>query len=341
MENYAELQGDIVAHGEERSTRTGERSVADFFNTLSYDLRESFPLVDTRALNPDPIIGELCGFIQGSTSAADFRQFKSKIWDANANGTGRPDAPNAWLSNPHRKGTDDLGRIYGAQWRFWESVKLVNTGSPGWRDVRDAYLADGYTERGRFPEDDPFETIVLHKNIDQLQNLIDGIKADPQGRRHIVSAWNPGELKEMALPPCHVMFQCYVSNDGHLDMIMFQRSADVFLGVPFNIASYAALNHVIANFTGYKPRYLHVVMGDTHIYENALIGTLEQLKRERTVHRPKLIFNGGERWNRTDDVRDWKKVPVPKATTLNEITPDHFVIDGYYPHPAIKVKMAV
>jgi thymidylate synthase len=161
---------------------------------------------------------------------------------------------------------------------------------------------------------------VLRKEIDQIKELIDGLRENPLGRRHVVTAWNPGDLNDVALPACHTLFQCYVM-DGFLDLKMYQRSADIFLGVPFNISSYAALTHVLARAAGLKPGYLTLTFGDAHIYENAVEGLRDQLTRSQKSY-PHLELN------------------MPRFGNIDALTTKDFKLHGYDHHPAIKVAMA-
>ena len=177
----------------------------------------------------------------------------------------------------------DLGRIYGAQWTDWRTP-------------------DG-------------------GSVNQIKNLIDGIKKDPFGRRHIVSAWNPGEIKKMALPPCHALFQFYVSPDGGLSCQLYQRSCDMFLGVPFNIASYALLTHMVAQQCNLEPGDFVWTGGDCHIYDNHLEQTALQLSREPRPY-PKLVI---------------KRRPA----SLFEYEYEDFEFEGYDPWPGIKAPVAV
>lgn len=156
--------------------------------------------------------------------------------------------------------------------------------------------------------------------VDQMQELIDGIKADPYSRRHIVNAWNVGQIEDMALPPCHTMFQCYVHTDGTLDLQLYQRSSDMFLGLPFNIAQYALLQRIIAELTGKEPGKLHITIGDAHIYSNHYEQVREQLTREPR-HAPKLAMG------------------VPNG--LDDLKVSDFRLIGYDPHPTIKAPVAV
>lgn len=177
----------------------------------------------------------------------------------------------------------NLGRVYGAQWRDW-------------------IAPDG-------------------RHIDQIRNLIDGIKNDPFGRRHIVSAWNPGELDKMALPPCHALFQFYVSGDGELSCQLYQRSCDLFLGVPFNIASYALLTMMVAQVCGLKPKEFIHTYGDLHIYKNHIEQVKEQLGRAPRAL-PTMKLN--------PDVKD-----------IGDFKYEDFKLEGYDPYPAIKAPIAV
>lgn len=180
-----------------------------------------------------------------------------------------------------------LGPIYGAQWRWWQR----------------------YDEKHR-----------LH-TTDQIAELIEGIKSNPFGRRHIVSAWNVGEIEYMALPPCHAFMQFYVSVSGKLSCHMYQRSADIFLGVPFNIAQYALLTHMVAHVCDLGVGELVISYGDAHIYENHLLQCCEQLGRT-TLDLPTLEI-------------------VRPVKDIDNFTADDFVLHGYDPHPPIKGDVAV
>lgn len=190
----------------------------------------------------------------------------------------------------------DLGPVYGSQWRNWV----------GWNNG----LGDGFTRTGAYDD----------KHIDQMASLVHGLKANPYGRRHIVSAWNVGELDEMALPPCHLLMQFFVAG-GKLSCQMYQRSADVIIGVPFNIGEYALLTHMLAQVTGYQPGELVWVGGDCHVYHNHLHAAKEMLLRQPRPL-PALVLN-------------------PLVTDLFAFGPSDIEIVGYDPHPALTLPVAV
>lgn len=297
--SYLDLLDTVLHTGQYRpGSRTGVGTYGVFGGELVADLREGFPLWTTKKLPFQSIVAELLGFLRGYTNAADFRALGCKIWDQNANET------QGWLDNPARKGTDDLGRIYGAQWREW---RVERTGG-------------AYTD------------------IDQIDKLLHSLATEPYGRRHIVSAWNVGEIALMALPPCHVMFQCYVERgrDGDksiLHLKMTQRSADLFLGVPFNIASYALLLQMIATVLGMTPGKVTIDFGDLHIYESHIEQAQTQLRRSPvavphvTIDQALLDPDGS--LARGSFHHAFKTVPVAA-----------FTLHDYNPAPAIKAPMA-
>jgi len=257
---YLDALKDILETGDHRPDRTGTGTISKFGVQMRFDLSQGFPAVTTKKLAWKSVVSELLWFIEGSGDEnrlkeilhGDRNSTEKTIWSDNAT------AP-YWKNKARFKG--DLGRVYGVQWRAWRApVFGVNR--------------------------------MAVKHVDQLQELINGLKKDPYGRRHIISAWNPGELDSMALPPCHMMSQFYVNN-GKLSCQMYQRSADLFLGVPFNIASYALFTHMIAQVCGLKVGELIICLGDAHIYENHVEQVKEQLSR-KPLPLPKLELNQTE-----------------------------------------------
>ena len=299
MKQYHDLLQDILDNGEEKDDRTGVGTYSVFGRHLRFDLRRGFPAITTKKLAWKACVGELLWFIEGSSDERRLAELthgtaegKTTIWTPNAL------AP-YW--KPKAKFEGDLGRVYGVQWRHWQK----------------------YTEEKNYGEAHKGgERLAVDKTeVDQLANLINGLKNDPTGRRHILSAWNVGELDQMALPPCHVMSQFDVSKHGELSCHMYQRSVDVFLGLPFNIASYALLTHMIAHVCDYTVKELIISTGDTHIYKNHVEQVKEQLSR-RAFGMPALILN--------PDIKDITKF------TMNDIH-----LEGYESHGQIKAEMAV
>jgi thymidylate synthase len=299
MKQYHDLLQDILDNGERKDDRTGVGTYSVFGRNLRFDLRRGFPAITTKKLAWKACVGELLWFIEGSGDERRLAELthgstdgKVTIWTPNAN------AP-YW--KPKAKFEGDLGRVYGVQWRHWNK----------------------YTEEKDFGEAHKGgqRLAVDKKEVDQLATLLDGLKNDPNGRRHILSAWNVGELDQMALPPCHVMSQFYVNKNKELSCHMYQRSVDVFLGLPFNIASYALLTHLIAHHLGYGVGELMISMGDTHIYSDHVEQVKEQLTREE-YPLPTLLLNS-------------------QKTDIFEMTMQDIALEGYQSHGPLKATMAV
>ena len=299
MKQYADLLQDILINGELKDDRTGVGTISVFGRSLRFDLRKGFPAVTTKKLAWKACSGELLWFIEGSNDERRLAELthgaaegKVTIWTPNAQ------AP-YW--KPRAKFDGDLGRVYGVQWRHWNKDRVEKDMGPAHKGG--TRLAVDRTE------------------VDQLANLIEGLKTDPNGRRHILSAWNVGELDQMALPPCHVMSQFYVNKNRELSCHMYQRSVDVFLGLPFNIASYALLTHLIAQVCDMKVGELVISTGDTHIYQDHVEQVREQLTRT-PQELPQL----------------WLDANIHE---IDKFTMDSMRLENYNPMDSIKAKMAV
>lgn len=303
MKQYLELLQHILDNGEIKDDRTGVGTISVFGCNLRFDLRTSFPAVTTKRLAWKACVGELLWFIEGSN---DERRL-AEITHGTKDGTVTIWTPNALAPywKPKAKFKGDLGRVYGVQWRHWR--QLIDRGEGTFKDDF------GNTYRRT--------SAVQVKEIDQLAKLIEGLKQDPNGRRHILSAWNVSELDEMALPPCHVMSQFYVNKNKELSCHMYQRSVDVFLGLPFNIASYALLTHLLAHHTGLKVGELVISTGDTHIYLDHIDQVKEQLTRE-PYPLPTLMLNA-------------------EKNSIFEMTMQDIHLENYQSHGTIKATMAV
>jgi thymidylate synthase len=303
MKPYLNALKQVLTDGRTKQDRTGTGTISLFGLQQRYNLAESFPAVTTKKLAWKSVVSELLWFIEGSGDEKRLREIlhgsaessKATIWTANAT------AP-YWQDKAKFEG--DLGRVYGVQWRHWRTP--VEHRAETFKDE----FGSQYNRAGS----------VHFKETDQLKNLIDGIKRDPDGRRHILSAWNPGELDDMALPPCHCFAQFYVV-DGTLSCQMYQRSCDMFLGVPFNVASYSLLTHLIAQVCQLKVGEFVHVLGDAHIYLNHVGQVEEQLDRE-PLPAAQLRLN-------------------PDITDITKFTMADIELVGYTSHSAIKADMAV
>lgn len=303
MKTYLNALQDVLNNGTEKQDRTGTGTISQFGMQQRYNLQDGFPAVTTKKLAWKSVVSELLWFIEGTGDEKRLREIlhgsagssKTTIWTANAT------AP-YW--QPKAQFDGDLGRVYGVQWRHWQTP--VQHKAETFKDD----FGSHYNRQGYYHV----------KETDQLRTLIEGIKADPHGRRHIITAWNPGEIDSMALPPCHCFAQFYVA-DGKLSCQMYQRSCDMFLGVPFNIASYSLLTHMIAQVCDLDVGDFVHVLGDAHIYSNHVEQVKEQLKRE-PLPLPKLWLN-------------------PEIKDIDKFTMDDIRLDNYTSHSAIKAEMAV
>ena len=256
---YLELVKRILAQGNKRETRNGA-TISKFGENISFDLAEGFPLLTTKKVFFNGVIRELLWFIKGDTDSRHLEANNVTIWSGN---TSKDFLEKNGL--PYEEGIG--GPIYGYQWR--------NFGQEYTYKDKNGQLQT---------------TPGVKHGFDQLQFIIDEIRANPMSRRLFMSSWNPNQLSQMCLPPCHISYQFYVEN-GRLSCMMVQRSADVFLGLPFNIASVALLVHFIANIVGLEPGKIHISIGDAHIYEDHLEAVRVQLERSGMDYDlPRLIL---------------------------------------------------
>ena len=320
MKPYLELLARIRQEGSWQDNRTGIPTQSISGASLSFDLQQGFPAITTRRLAFKTFMGELCGFLRGADNAAGFRALNCAIWDANANQN------QAWLANPYREGREDyLGRIYGVQWRRWRGHKLLPENTPEY----DAALRSGWTVHGT--ADDGRK--LLCKSIDQLRECLDKIVYKPTDRRILFHAWNPAELDEMALPPCHLLYQFNVNVERReLSLCVYQRSVDAPLGLVGNLAEAAAMTELFARLTGYKARRLTWFGSDVHIYENQLEMVSEQLKREPYAL-PRLAVS--------ERIPDYAVSPVYAPEWLDRVEPSDFTLEQYRHHPPLTAPMAV
>lgn len=277
---YLDLLQHVLSHGSEKGDRTGTGTLSHFGAQLRFDLADGFPLLTTKKVHFKSIVYELFWFLSGSTHVDYLQENNVRIWNEWATAD-----QTARFNRP----AGDLGPIYGHQWRNYGATKR---------------------EDGSYDND----------GVDQITDVIEQIKTNPNSRRLIVSGWNPKEAEQVALPPCHTLFQFFVA-DNKLSCQLYQRSADLFLGVPFNIASYALLTHMVAQVCGLEVGEFVWTGGDCHIYQNHREQVELQLTRS-LYELPTLTLN--------PDIKD-----------IFAFTFDDISIEGYESHPAIKAKVAV
>lgn len=324
MQQYQELIQTVLDTGSWQDNRTGIRTLSVPGAMMRFDLlNDGFPAVTTKRLAFKSVVGELCAFLRASRSAADFRALGCKVWDQNANENKQ------WLDNPYRLGEDDLGPVYGVQWRQWPGFKLIELDQPA--QIADAQK-NGFRLISQF-DDGGVAKVLLHKSIDQLRECLDTIVNNPGSRRILFHGWNPAVLDAVALPACHLLYQ-FIPNPTtrELSMCLYVRSNDLGLGTPFNLAEGAALMHLVGRLTGYTPRWFSYFIGDAHIYENHMDMVKEQLTRTPFAA-PQLRIS--------DRVPDFAKTGKYEPEWLEKVEPSDFSLEGYQHHAPITAPMAV
>lgn len=295
---YLNLLKKILDNGKERIDRTGVGTISMFGDQMRFDISHTVPLLTTKTVPWKQVIEELLWFMRGDTDAKILQDKGIKIWDGNSS--------REFLDSRGLKDYPEgiLGPVYGFQWRFFGAKYDKSFGNT-------CKLHNPKTMIGGF---------------DQLQTIIDQLNTDPFSRRIVLSAWNPQELENMALPPCHILCQFYVEQMGNIKYLschMYQRSQDEFLGCPFNIFSYTVLTYILAKRCNMRPKDLIISVGDAHIYKNHIDQVKTQLSRNKRSL-PRLIL---------DDSIKYKHI--------SDISIDDFELYGYFPHPIIKGSMAV
>ncbi|HEX7387400.1 MAG TPA: thymidylate synthase [Castellaniella sp.] len=323
MKAYLDLVRSIFEQGSWQDNRTGVRTLSLPGACLRFDLQEGFPAVTTKRLAFKSVVGELVGFLRATDSAAGFRALGCRVWDQNANENA------AWLQSPWRDGPDDLGPVYGVQWRQWPAYKLLPVSAT--ERVRDAQQR-GYRQVG-VVEEHGVPHVLLYKAVDQLRACLDALIHNPGSRRILFHGWNCAQIEEMALPPCHLLYQFLANQQTReLSLCLYIRSNDVGLGTPFNLAEGAVLTHLVARLTGFKPRWFTYFIGDAHIYETHVDMLREQLQRE-PYPAPTLVLS--------DRIPAYAQTGRYEPEWLEQVEPADFTLQGYRHHAPLTAPMAV
>ena len=288
MKQYLDMCRFVLENGKIKTDRTGTGTISYFGYQARYDLEEGFPLLTTKKVHLKSIIHELLWFISGDTNIKYLVDNDVRIW-------------NEWPYEAYKKSSEYQGEDIK---EFALKVKEDAEFAKKWGNLGPVYGKQWRDFGG----------------VDQLENLVNDLKNNPDSRRLIISAWNPPLIPQMALPPCHAFMQFYV-NDGELSCQLYQRSADIFLGVPFNIASYSLFTMMLAQVCGLKAKWFVHTLGDAHIYTNHI----EQVNLQLS--------------------RDTRKLPVmkinPEIKSIYDFKYEDFELEGYDPHPLIKGGVAV
>jgi len=343
---YTDLLQDILDNGVTKSDRTGTGTLSVFGRTIRHKMSEGFPLLTTKKMPFKTIVTELLWFLRGDTNIKYLHDNNCHIWDGDYIKSGRTDG--------------ELGPIYGSQWRSWGRKNVVNYDLENVKSSDKVKVMDLIRDGSDYSK---YDVKVTYQNnsIDQIQNLINDLKTNPDSRRLMVSAWNVGELDQMVLPPCHYGFQVYTREllfderwdlfsdkpyDGNargkvntldylddkniptraISLMFNMRSSDVPLGLPFNIASYGLLLEIIAKEVNMVPDELISNLGDCHIYLNQIDGVKEQIGRE-PFELPRLNIQS------EIGIYDFFEY-------LNVAEPSHFIIENYQSHPHIKIPLS-
>ena len=328
MQQYKNLLSRILDNGEDHPNERTQTTCRTLIAAqLEFNLNDGFPLVTLRKMPFKSLRGELLGFFRGYTSAEDFRALGCKFWDANANQT------KAWLDNPFRKGEDDLGRIYSDLWTAWPATHMLPVSGS---KRRGSYLqSKGYDAIGKanLPNEETYgvsEHVVLHRNINQLEELVRGIITDPTSRRLIINGWNPSVSEQQCLPDCHMSYNFIAEpKTRRLSVVMGMRSTDAYLGLPCNIASTALLLMVVARLTGYTAKHVVLQCANVHLYENSWEAASEIVQRE-PMPLPSVTLS--------DAI-----APITKLSQIpgcfSRIEPDDITLHDYQSHEALSVPM--
>lgn len=308
---YLNLLQQVLREGTLQANRTSQKALTIDGGMMQFDLTQGFPLLTTKQVYYTQAFAEMIGFLRGLDNAQDFADLGCKWWfkDANEN--------TQWLASPYRKGENDLGRVYGVNWRKWRGKVLAATPNFTHTEQGGKILAGNID--------------LVYEEIDQVQLALDAIRAAIKtgiaSRRIIINAWRPDEFDQMALPPCHVAYEFVVNVEkGELNMTMWQRSCDMFLGVPMNIATSALLLTLFAQATGLKAKRFTHFLSDVHIYANHIDQVKLQLTRAPLTLPTVRVLS-------MVNPQDWT------ANQMAQIRPEDIMVYGYDSHDPIPGEM--
>jgi len=319
MDQYHDLMRRCLDEGEPiRNERTGEICHTLIGEQLKFNMDDGFPAITTRKLAFKSMVGELLGILHGFTSAAQFREFGCKVWDTNANQT------EAWLENPNRKGEDDVGRSYGAQWCDYTDLRVAES-------CHQKYQLETQGFQMKALIDDPAGQSIrylMRRGIHQVEDALRTILTNPTDRRIVINGWRPDEHDQTALPVCHMVYT-FVPNTRtkRLDLVMHQRSWDTFLA--FNIPMCALFLHIMARLSGYTPGVVTMQVANAHVYEAHAEQVRIQLGREH-YPQPQLVLS--------PEIAQVTPDQVPGV--FRRLHPSEVSLDGYQHHPALTAAMA-
>lgn len=315
MQQFHDMLQNIMDHGSHKGNRTGTGTKFLPNQVLNFDMADGFPAITTKKLAFKSAVGELLGFWRGYQNAEDFAALGCKVWHQNANET------KSWLASPYRKGLDDLGRVYGAQFTDWRDWREART-----QEEADALGAKGYT---LIAHDSSRGVFVMRRSINQLEECLRTLITNPEDRRMIVSAWRPDEFDQMALPPCHLTYNLAADTEKkELHLLVHMRSFDTFLA--FNITLGALWLSIFAKMAGYTPRLMTLVATDAHIYDNHHEQVKTLLNRDHFVQPTLDLGPSVEVIESLDQVQG----------AFARIQPEDIKLAGYQHHPAIPAPMA-
>ncbi|MEJ6003709.1 thymidylate synthase [Paucibacter soli] len=326
---YLRLARNVLKSGVLQANRTEYKAVTLHGAFLRFDVSKGFPAVTTKKLAIKSVGGELAGFLRAVKDSSIFRALGSGVWDQNAN------EDQAWLDNPFRDGPNQLGPVYGVQWRQWPAYKTIDMTSPKAAQRIEAAEANGFKVVATVPSVDGQDATqtLMFKTVDQVRECLDKLVNNPADRRILFHGWNPAVLDEIALPACHILYVFSVNVAAkELSLHMTMRSCDIGLGLPFNCASAATLMELMARLSGLKAKWLSVSLADAHVYENHFEMLYTQMRRLPKAA-PRAVLS--------DRIPSYAATGRYEPEWLERFEASDLTLEGYEHHAGIKAAMAV